>query len=316
MFRGLLPASISHEGYSAKPEHSYWDDFWALRGLDDAVAMAQALGDRDAAMAWTRQRDRFRDDLYASIRASVAAHRIDFIPGSAELGDFDPTSTTIALAPGGQRDNLRTRLPQSLLDDTFQRYWNESLARASGSKDWDAYTPYEWRNLGVFARLGWRERVPAMLDFFFEGQRPAGWNQWAEVVGRDARKPRFIGDLPHAWVASDYIRSLLDLFACERDDDQSMVLDAGVPAQWLERGGIALHGLRTPWGALGYSLRREGSRVIWTIDADTAVPPGGLVLTWPLSAKPHVATVDGKPAQWSNGELRLHHMPARVEVSF
>src|SRR6185437_357622 len=36
MFRGLLPASISHEGYSAKPEHSCWDDFWALRGQDDA----------------------------------------------------------------------------------------------------------------------------------------------------------------------------------------------------------------------------------------------------------------------------------------
>jgi glycogen debranching enzyme len=31
-FYGLMPASISHEGYSAKPMHSYWDDFWALAG--------------------------------------------------------------------------------------------------------------------------------------------------------------------------------------------------------------------------------------------------------------------------------------------
>ena len=37
LFRsGLVTESISHEGYSAKPVHSYWDDFWALRGLDDA----------------------------------------------------------------------------------------------------------------------------------------------------------------------------------------------------------------------------------------------------------------------------------------
>ena len=36
-FRGILPPSISHEGYSAKPMHSYWDDFFALRGLKDAA---------------------------------------------------------------------------------------------------------------------------------------------------------------------------------------------------------------------------------------------------------------------------------------
>ena len=32
-FYGLLPASISHEGYSAKPMHSYWDDFWGAEGV-------------------------------------------------------------------------------------------------------------------------------------------------------------------------------------------------------------------------------------------------------------------------------------------
>ena len=32
----LLPASISHEGYAAKPMHSYWDDFWALKGYEAA----------------------------------------------------------------------------------------------------------------------------------------------------------------------------------------------------------------------------------------------------------------------------------------
>ncbi|MFL6674101.1 MAG: discoidin domain-containing protein, partial [Massilia sp.] len=40
---GLLPASISHEGYSAKPMHSYWDDFWGLRGYRDAAMLAAAL---------------------------------------------------------------------------------------------------------------------------------------------------------------------------------------------------------------------------------------------------------------------------------
>ncbi|MFY9550257.1 MAG: discoidin domain-containing protein, partial [Thermoanaerobaculia bacterium] len=42
VFYGLLPESISHEGYSARPVHSYWDDFWAVRGLSAAVELARA----------------------------------------------------------------------------------------------------------------------------------------------------------------------------------------------------------------------------------------------------------------------------------
>ena len=40
----FLPQSISHEGYSAKPMHSYWDDFFALRGFKDAAFIAKELG--------------------------------------------------------------------------------------------------------------------------------------------------------------------------------------------------------------------------------------------------------------------------------
>lgn len=40
---GLMPESISHEGYSGNPVHSYWDDFWTLRGLKDAADMATIL---------------------------------------------------------------------------------------------------------------------------------------------------------------------------------------------------------------------------------------------------------------------------------
>jgi hypothetical protein len=107
---GLLPASISHEGYSAKPMHSYWDNFWALRGYKDAVEIAQALGKDADAARMSRARDEFRADLAASLRAATRRHGIDYLPGAAELGDFDPTSTTIALAPGGEQDWLPREL--------------------------------------------------------------------------------------------------------------------------------------------------------------------------------------------------------------
>lgn len=309
-FYGMMPASISHEGYSAKPMHSYWDNFWALRGYKDAVEIAQWLGKDEEAGRFAASRDQFRDDLYASIVAATRDHGIDFIPGAAELGDFDATSTTIALAPGGEQG----RLPETLLRNTFERYWKEFVDRRDGRREWKDYTPYELRTIGSFVRLGWRERAHEALDFFFKDQQPRAWNQWAEVVSRTPRKTFFVGDLPHAWVESDYVRSALDLFAYTRDLDQALVIGAGLPADWLDGEGVSVERLRTPYGALGYALRREGQHVQLSLKPGLQPPPGGVVLSWPYPQAPGATRIDGKPAQWRNGELRIERVPANVTV--
>jgi hypothetical protein len=275
-FFGLLPESISHEGYSARPVHSYWDDFFALKGLKDAADLAQALGRTSKAASWAAIRDEFRTDLYASLDRVIAEAKIEYIPGSAELADFDATSTTTAISPGGELASL----PRPALEQTFERYWQEFVRRRAAT-DWEGYTPYELRVVGTFMRLGWKDRAHELLDFFMKDRRPPGWNQWPEVVRRDPRAPGFQGDLPHTWVASDYMRSFLDLFAYERDADQALVLGAGVPAAWLERPeGIAVRNLATPWGPLSFTLARRGTGVRYSIAGGTEIPPGGVVLTW------------------------------------
>jgi hypothetical protein len=308
-FFGLLPASISHEGYSAKPMHSYWDDFWALRGLGGAVLLARALGREHDATRFAALRDEFRGDLFRSLDLTIAAHGIDYIPGCAELGDFDPTSTTIALDPGGELDAL----PRAALLGTFERYWRESVARRDGTREWDVYTPYEWRTVGALVRLGWRERALAMLDFFMRDRRPPGWNHWAEVVDRDPRRPRFIGDMPHTWVGSDFIRSLLDVLAYERGD--ALVLAAGVPMRWLAApGGVSVTRLATRFGPLTFCAAAAAGTIVVEVDDGLSVPPGGVVLDLPLEAPPRHVTVNGgrRPA---NDPIVVRSLPARVEVA-
>jgi hypothetical protein len=271
---GLLPASISHEGYSARPMHSYWDDFWAIAGYDSGIRAARSLGRfRDAARLEASRRE-FRTDLLASIAATTDYHGIDYVPGCAELGDFDPTSTASALAPTGAADFL----PATLLQRTFEEYWLRFVARRAGDLEGPAYTPYEVRLIGAFVRLGWPERARELLRYFMDDRRPAPWNQWAEVVGHDARAPRFIGDMPHGWVASDFIRSALDLFAYERSADRALVLAAGVDPAWLAGPGIEVDGLRTPWGPLSYALQRVDDGQLRLRVAGGIDPPGGLVL--------------------------------------
>ena len=293
-FFGLVPESISHEGYSAKAMHSYWDDFFILKGLKDAVGIATVLGHSEEAKRFAAIRDEFRGDLYASLERARALHKIDYIPGSVELGDFDATSTTTAVAPGGELRNL----PRPALDRTFDKYYEHFLLRQT-STDWEAYTPYEWRVAGTFIRLGQAQRARDLIDFFFGDIRPAGWNQWAEVVFRDPKTPKFIGDMPHTWVGSDFIRSMLDMFAYERDTDESLVLGAGIPLEWVRSGeGIRIRSLRTFYGSLSYSIRAQGGAIEVRVEEGLDIPPGGLVV---------VSPVDGK-------ELIIRKLPATLNL--
>jgi hypothetical protein len=132
-------------------------------------------------------------------------------------------------------------------------------------------------------RLGWRDRAHEILAWFLKDRRPAGWRAWAEAVGREPRKPRFVGDIPHAWVGSDFVRAVLDMFAYERSSDGALVLGAGIPARWLEGGAeVGVQRLRTPYGPLTWSARRDAhGRLHVRIAGGLRIPPGGLVLHLP-----------------------------------
>ena len=311
-FYGLLPQSISHEGYSAKPMHSYWDDFFALRGFKDAAFIAKELAKPEAGK-FAEIRNNFRYNLFESIKQVVITRRIDYIPGSVELADFDPTSTTIAVSPVGEAG----RLPGPLLMRTFDKYFQEARLRSVGAKPWDAYTPYELRAVGTHVQLGQRARAHELLDFFFRDQRPAAWHQWAEVVYRDPKTPKFIGDMPHTWVGSDYIRSFLDMLAFERESDSSLVIGAGVRDEWVrEAPGIRVANLSTQYGPLNYDMRASGNVVTVYLRAGIRMPPGGIVVWSPLEQPILSAWVDGAPAPVTGAEVRVRKLPAIVTIRY
>ena len=310
---GLMPPSISHEGYSDKPAYSNWDNFWALRGYKDAVLLARAMGDDSRAQLWATWRDGFEAELAASVAATATHHGIHFVAGAADRGDFDATSTTIALNPA------QAVLPPALLRATFERYWQEMSRRAddlqTGRQRYKDYTPYELRNVGALAQLGWPERAHFMLDFFFKDQRPAGWNQWAEVVLPDAREPRFLGDMPHAWVASDYIRSVLDLFVLEDEREAALVIGAGLRSGWLEEGELGISGLSTAYGRLDWSLKRTPGG--WQLALPLAQQGlrGGMRLLWPEGPALPRAVHQGQDLPWQGRALHLPAPPFVVDLS-
>ena len=289
--RGILPESVSHEGYLAQPVHAYWDDFWALRGLGDGAYLARALG-RGADEAQLRgEYDALHECLYASIAATIANRGLATLPGSVEWADFDPSASANGLAISDAIECL----PPDLLARTYDQYLAGFRKRQSGELDWNNYTPYEIRIIGALVRLGRRDEAHELLAAFLADRRPLAWNQWPEIAWRDPRSPGHLGDLPHTWIGAEYLLAVISLFAYERPGDDALVLAAGVPAAWLAGGfEIAVENLATAFGGLSYRIRAPAERRVHVSLASALAPLGGIALRPPLPGPLRGVEVDGR----------------------
>ena len=304
---GLLPVSVSHEGYLSQPVHSYWDDFWALRGLRDAVGLADEIGDRDAATRWSGVAERLGVALFESIERTRAVHALDFIPGSVEWADFDPTATANAIALLDVAEGLDSKA----VERTFDRYLSDWRRRRSGALEWMNYSPYEIRIIGALVRLGRRADALELLRFFLSDRRPPAWNQWPEIAWHDRRAPAHVGDLPHTWVAAEYVLALRSLFAYERASDETLVVAAGLAPEWTSGAGVRVREMPTLYGPLSYSARTLDER---TFRCD--IGPGvssRIELRPPLSGRLVGVSVDGKADQEFDAQsVSIASAPAEI----
>lgn len=293
-FEGLVPESISHEGYSAKPMHAYWDNTFVLRGFADAASIAKALGETQDAEHYEALADAHRRAMVRSIEMVTSERGLDYIPGCAELGDFDPPSTAIMISVG----NLRHDLPESLMRGTFDRYWQGFAARMMDEREWFDYTPYELRVMSTMVRLGYRERAHQMYAWLAQDQHPPAWKHWAEIAYRDDRAPRFIGDMPHTWVGAGFINATRAMFVAEDEKLGQLRLGLGIPATWLDGQGVRVTNAPTRYGRITYSMQRIGNEAVVRITGD-ANPPNGCVvyLPDPIRDDVHEHMIKTLPAQ-------------------
>ena len=309
---GLLPESASHEGYLAHPVHSYWDDFWALRGLLDAAAIAETLGKRNDAVTFGDTARELRESIRTSLRRVIAEKRLNYVPGSVEWADFDPTATSNAISLLQSANEL----PAEQVDAMFELFVRDFRRKHSGEMEWSNYTAYEIRIVGALVRLGKRAEAAELLERFLDDRRPPRWNQWPEISWRDTRSPGHLGDVPHTWIAAEYMLAFASLFAWERESDDALVLASGLTAAWIgKRNGISVKGLRTWYGPLDFTLK-PGAGMVAEIGGSLDLPRGGFVLRPPCPAPIRAVTVNGKPVEaFSADEVIVREFPARIVIS-
>jgi len=312
---GLVPESISHEGYSAKPMHSYWDNFFTMKGLKDATDIQKILGNSADEKRIAEIRDTFTKNLYNSINQAMKNKGINYIPGCAELGDFDATSTTISLTPCNEFYNL----PKPQIYNTFDKYYDFFTKRKNNTINWVNYTPYENRVIGSFIILNEPERAHDLIAYFLHDQRPQGWNHWAEVVWKDYRNPGYVGDMPHTWVGSDFVNAIRTMFVYENEYDNSLVLASALYQDWIDAPeGMSVSNLPTYYGEVSYSIKKDINAYHFTITGDLKLPANGIkIQNFNSSKLPKKVSVNGKEIKtFTDKYIQIMQSPAEVVIEY
>lgn len=295
--RGLLPPSKSAEDLGSPYWHHYFDDFWAIAGLRAAADAATQLGHADDAARFTAQAERLQAAVQSSATATMARAGTDFIPNGPEdtASSAAARGTTALLWPG-----RLAGFDPALVRASFQRYYERFVQPQRGGFAHYEGTLWPFGGLELahgFLFLGMRRPLWEVVDWTLDHQTLPGAFAWADAV--DPRGGSLaVGDMPHGWVAAEYVNLLRDMLLYE--DGDRVRLASGVLQRWLDGGrSIEVANAPTYFGRVGYRLRALGGAPPEAVEltlTGAARPPGGFLLDLPLDRRPTRATVDGRPA--------------------
>ena len=272
--------------------------------------IAKILGDETFARWCENNYQDFKMNIYESIDAVMRLKGISHIPGCAEYGDCDPTSTAAAVIYCGEMNHL----PQAQLKKMFDNYYADLSSRFRPGARYQ-FTPYEIRSATAFLFMGEKVKALESIRFMLTCRRPAPWNHLAEVVNSEYRNPNYLGDMPHAWVGAELVHAIRCLFAYERED--KLVLGRGVADEWLSRPeGVSVKGLPTSYGKISYTIRKtEDELQIKILGDNSTLPPGGFVFYIPESWKIKGVVVNGEPwKNFSDHSIMFDSIPADMRI--
>jgi hypothetical protein len=264
---GLLPPGFSAE-HLGPNDYYYWDDFWGIAGLNAMAAMYERRGDIVRAARCTNEATAFWFDVRNSLAVLPAAVAKDGMPASPyRRMDAGAIGSLVADYPlrldeAGPRNFLKTaewlwencRHDGGFFQDIIHSGVNAYLTLALAQ---------------TFLRHG-DPRYLGLIESVARHASPTG--HWPEAI-----HPRTgggcMGDGQHAWAAAEWILMMRALFV--REENDHLVVGAGVPAAWFEKSEHFSYGpTATAWGAVTILFTRRGGHWFVKIDgAWTGQPP-------------------------------------------
>lgn len=301
----ILPPSESAEDLGPADWHHYWDDYWAVAGLQQASFVATTLGEQNDALWMTTEEAALRSGIAKSIQEVQRAKGIDYVPNGPEDTDSSAMArgTTPAIWPAGPYDAA-----DPLLRRSFEVYYDRWIAPNDGAYRHyaGAFWPFAGLQLAhVYLILDMPAKVQAILDWTLAHETFPGLGVWADSVS--ASTNRLVdGDMPHAWFAAEFTLLLHDMLI--RADSGRLDIASYLPPSWYDDGQrVAVSDLPTQYGPASFELVSHASAGYWDLSLEgSASPPAGFRWKIPSSFAVQRVVVDGQNwTEYDSGGIRL-----------
>lgn len=252
--RSILPPSRSAEDLGPATDHHYWDDFWAIAGLENGAYLANELGETDDAQWMQQEADDLRDALRASIVATMG-----------ETPEYIPNSPDDLTSPAMARGSSNVLYPETVFErddpmvvSSFDVYYERFIEPNGGiyKHIFEQWWPYGGLGLARdYTRLGRHDILHQILGWTLANQTLPGTFAWAEQVSPGHRGFSG-GDMPHAWAASSYVTLIREMVVLR--DGESLEILSGVPVSWLLADRVvSLDDAPTAFGTLNLLTESE-----------------------------------------------------------
>ncbi len=273
--KGLLPPGFSAEHFGPNDNY-YWDDFWALAGLNGAADTMASRGLKEEEEKIRKIAAEMEKDLFHSIALVAAEIKSEAIPtspnrrlDSGAIGAIVADYPLQLLAPG---DRKMMATAGYLLHNCMQK---GSFFQDMIHSGINIYMTLELAQ--VYLRAGdlrFRELMNSAADL----ASPTG--QWPEAI-HPLTDGGCMGDGQHGWAAAEWLMLIRNMFVM--DDGDRLFIGRGVLPEWVQRKKKLAYGpTLTPFGKISVEIDCRESRPVMTLTADWYEKlPGEIIASLP-----------------------------------
>ncbi|MBF0532922.1 MAG: GtrA family protein [Candidatus Omnitrophica bacterium] len=255
---GLLPAGFSAE-HLGPNDYYYWDDFWAVAGLNAAAFFGRAYRETASAAAFEKDSRDLTACINRSLQNSAGRLHRPAIPASpyrrldtGAIGSLAASYPLRLFEPADQRiiDTANFLMEKCLVQGGFFHDMTHS-----------GINPYLTLHL---AQALLRAGDPRYFDLLTAVAKLASsTGQWPEAV-HPFTGGGCMGDGQHVWAAAEWVLMIRNCFV--REEAESLILCSGIPRVWIEQNqSLAFGPAPTSFGDIQIVLKPLGEmlRIEW-----------------------------------------------------
>jgi hypothetical protein len=255
---GLLPAGFSAEHFGPN-DYYYWDDFWAVSGLECAAELfAHQKNDEKAARYADKARE-LRACIDRSLKKVSRKLKTPAIPASPyrrlDSGAVGSVVCGYPLQVFEAQDERLLATADYLMENC--RYKKGFFLDISHS----GINPYLTLHIAQVLMRAGDLRHLELADTLSRLASPTG--QWPEAV-HPRTEGGCMGDGQHIWAAAEWVIYLRNRLLYEEEKDRQLILGAGIDPGWIKPAATMRIGpAPTLWGPVNvrFDCQQEAVRV-------------------------------------------------------